>query len=387
MVNDTQQIPTGYKQTDVGVIPEDWEAKRFGDVGSIKTCRRVYNHETKETGTVPFYKIGTFGEEADAYISKSLYESYKKRFPFPKKSDILISASGTIGRTVVYNGEISYFQDSNIIWIDNDEKLVSNDYLHHIIRVTKFNTEGGTIQRLYNSILSDKEFICPPKLEQSFIARALSDIDSLISKLNQLIQKKKNIKQGAMQELLTGKRRLPGFSGEWEDTTLGNVVDMRKGQLITSNTIKHGNVPVIAGGKTPAYYHNKANRLGKTITVSASGASAGYVWIHSSPIFASDCSTIEESSNYSIGFIYYWMKLMQEEIYYLQTGGAQPHIHPSDLNPMPILIPSIEEQMAVEQVLSDMDTEVDNLVNKNLKYKKLKQGMMQQLLTGKIRLI
>jgi type I restriction enzyme S subunit len=190
-----------------------------------------------------------------------------------------------------------------------------------------------------------------------------------------------------MQQLLTGKKRLPGFSGEWKIKKLGDVVEIKKGQLITDNTRVEGNIPVIAGGKIPAYYHNKANRNGKTITISGSGASAGFVSFHNGPIFASDCSTIEDSKRYSIGFIYFILQLFQNKIYKMQTGGAQPHIHPNDLKPIVISIPNYPEQTSIANILSDMDSEIEKLEQKRDKYISLKQGMMQQLLTGKIRLV
>jgi len=202
----------------------------------------------------------------------------------------------------------------------------------------------------------------------------------LISSLEKLIAKKRNIKQGAMQKLLQPKEG-------WEVKKLGEVCEIRKGQLITDSTRVDGYIPVIAGGKKPAYFHNKPNRIGKTITISGSGASAGYIAFHDYPIFASDCSTIEESENYSIEFLYYLMQLLQEKIYKMQTGGAQPHIHPSDLNPIVIPFPKKAEQTRIATILSDMDTEISALETKLEKYKKVRLGMMQNLLTGKIRLI
>ena len=151
-----------YKESEIGVLPLDWEVKTLGDVGEVKMCRRVFNQETKLEGVIPFYKIGTFGKEADAYISQELYDNYRQRFSFPKTGDVLISAAGTIGRTMVYDGEPAYYQDSNIVWIDNKEGLVLNKYLYYVLQVAKYNTEGGTIQRLYNSILKNTKFICPP---------------------------------------------------------------------------------------------------------------------------------------------------------------------------------------------------------------------------------
>ena len=146
----------------------------------------------------------------------------------------------------------------------------------------------------------------PPSLpEQRAIAAALSDVDGLLGGLDRLIAKKRDLKQAAMQQLLTGQTRLPGFHGEWEVKRLGDVVQIKKGQLITSSTLKPGDIPVIAGGKQPAYFHASANRFGRTITISASGASAGYVALYDEPIFASDCSTISESESYCLDFIFY----------------------------------------------------------------------------------
>jgi len=170
---------------------------------------------------------------------------------------------------------------------------------------------------------------------------------------------------------------------DWEVKTLGEVCEIRKGQLITEETRTLGLIPVIAGGKKPAYYHNKSNRLGRTITVSGSGANAGYVSFHNYPIFASDCSTIEDSKSFSIDFIFYFLQLSQERIYKLQTGGAQPHIHPSDLYPLVIYIPTLAEQTAIANALSDTDGLITGLEKLIAKKRNIKQGAMQQLLQPK----
>ena len=233
------------------------------------------------------------------------------------------------------------------------------------------------------------EIPCPPQIaEQRAIAKVLSDVDGLINALDALIAKKRAIKQATMQQLLTGKTRLPGFSGAWQTKRLGaSITKIQKGSLITEKSVVPGVIPVIAGGQKPAYYHNTANRTGKTITVSASGAYAGFVALYNQPIFASDCSTISESSRYSIDFIYYYLVFNQNVIYNAQTGGAQPHIHPVDLMPLMVDLPELPEQRAIATVLSDMDAEIAALEHRRDKTIAIKQGMMQQLLTGKVRLL
>lgn len=190
--------------------PKDgWEVMTLGNIGEIKMCKRVFSYQTSQAENIPFYKIGTFGKTPDSFISHQLYLEYRLKYPFPKKGDILISASGTIGRTVVFDGKDSYFQDSNIIWLENSEKLLSNKLLFYIYQVVKYNTEGGTIQRLYNDIIKKTKIVIPiSTTEQTRIATILSDMDTEIENLEDRLHKYKQIKQGMMQQLLTGKIRL-----------------------------------------------------------------------------------------------------------------------------------------------------------------------------------
>jgi type I restriction enzyme S subunit len=192
----------------LGWIPREWEDKELGDVGEVRMCRRVFNYETSDQGDIPFYKIGTFGKQPDAYISKELYDSYRQHFSFPKKGDILISAAGTIGRTIIYDGTPSYFQDSNIVWIENNGDLISNEFLFHVFQIVEYKTEGGTIQRLYNSILKSANFPCPPKPEQQLITERLKAIDNKLQTEQTYLQKMQQLKKGLMEDLLSGRKRV-----------------------------------------------------------------------------------------------------------------------------------------------------------------------------------
>ena len=195
-------VKKGYKQTEVGVIPEDWECVRIKDVATISMCKRIFANQTNTIGDVPFYKIGTFGKEADAYISNKLYVEFRYKFSFPQKGDILISAAGTLGRTVRYDGEKAYFQDSNIVWLDINKTRLCNEYLNQYYKVIKWaSSEGSTIARLYNGIIYATYIPLPPLPEQHRIAKALSDMDSLISSLEKLIAKYKSIKAACLQQM------------------------------------------------------------------------------------------------------------------------------------------------------------------------------------------
>ena len=156
----------------------------LGDVGSICMCKRILKSQTNTASGVPFYKIGTFGKEADAYISQETFDEYRSRYNFPKKGDVLISAAGTIGRTVVYDGKPAYFQDSNIVWIDNDESIVLNSYLRYCYELKPWKaSEGGTIPRLYNDNIAKAVIAVPPIEEQKRIVSILDRFDAICNDL------------------------------------------------------------------------------------------------------------------------------------------------------------------------------------------------------------
>ena len=158
-----------------------WEQRKLGEVGSVSMCRRIFKEQTSESGDIPFYKIGTFGGEADAFISKELFEEYKAKYPYPKKGDILISASGSIGRTVEFTGGNEYFQDSNIVWLNHDEHL-DNSFLKCFYSVVKWaGIEGSTIKRLYNNNILNTVITLPSVAEQQKIGQYFSTLDRLIT--------------------------------------------------------------------------------------------------------------------------------------------------------------------------------------------------------------
>ena len=157
--------------------------KKISEIGQICMCKRIMKDQTHKQGEIPFYKIGTFGGTADAYISRELFEDYRARFKFPKKGDLLISAAGTIGKTVVFDGKDSYFQDSNIVWVDNDETIVTNRYLYHIYKIINWKTDGGTIRRLYNDNLRNTIIPVPSMEEQSRIVSILDRFEALTTDL------------------------------------------------------------------------------------------------------------------------------------------------------------------------------------------------------------
>lgn len=388
-----------YKQTEIGVIPEDWEVKELGEIGEVKMCKRIFNNETFSNGDIPFFKIGTFGKTPDAFITKEKYIEFKSKFSFPKKGEVLISAAGTIGRTVVYNGLDSYFQDSNIVWISNDETLTLNSYLKYVLKIVQYNTEGGTIQRLYNSILKSAKYANPPLPEQEKIAEALSDADAWISSLEQLLAKKRLIKQGAMQKLLTQKEG-------WEEKKLGEVVKIAKsgGTPLSSNkTYYGGNIPFLSisdmteQGKflrttektiTEEGLVNSASWLvPKDSIIYSMYASVGLVSINKIDLATSQAVlNLILKEDYDLEFFYYYLSSLQQSVLKYVGEGTQKNLNAQAVKNFDLKIPSLQEQTRIATILSDMDSELDALEAQLAKARQLKQGMMQVLLTGKVRL-
>ena len=178
-----------------------WEQRKLGEIGSVSMCRRIFKEQTSETGDIPFYKIGTFGAEPDAFISRELFEEYKSKYPYPKKGDILISASGSIGRTVEFAGNNEYFQDSNIVWLSHDERL-SNSFLKCFYSVVKWaGIEGSTIKRLYNDNILNTVICMPSVPEQEHIGLFFENLDNLITLHQRELEKLQNIKKSMLEKM------------------------------------------------------------------------------------------------------------------------------------------------------------------------------------------
>ena len=387
---------TGYKKTEVGVIPEMWEVASLNMLTSRATGVWGSNvQDERHSHRVEIIRAGDISQDgrltstAIRYITPKELEKAKCSF-----DDLVITTSGNgLGKLWWCDGRENTAASNFVRVLHPFPSKVNGQFLAYALRTNegirqlKEHTATSAYPNLRPTYFSTKWVPLPHLAEQIAIATALSDVDGLLGGLDRLIAKKCDLKQAAMQELLSGKTRLPGFIDEWEVRRLGDLVQIEKGQLITRNTLLPGGIPVIAGGKKPAYHHAVANRIGRTITISASGANAGYVALYSDPIFASDCSTISESDQYCLDFVYYQLLRVQQEIYKMQTGGAQPHIHAKDLNPMTFSFPDLTEQTAIAEVLIDLDAEVAGLEARREKTQALKQGMMQELLSGRIRLL
>jgi len=208
---------------------DDWGERKLGDLGSVAMNKRIFKEQTSDVGDIPFYKIGTFGGTPDAFISRDIFEEYKSKYQYPEVGDILISASGSIGRTVVYQGYDEYFQDSNIVWLKHDQQL-DNSFLKQFYSIVKWQgLEGSTIKRLYNKNILETKITLPSPAEQAQLGTFFKQLDNTIDLHQRKLDLLKEQKKGYLQKMFpkNGAKvpgwRFAGFADDWEQRKFGEL--------------------------------------------------------------------------------------------------------------------------------------------------------------------
>ncbi|MFP6077377.1 restriction endonuclease subunit S [Helicobacter pylori] len=402
---------------DALTTPSNWQRVRLGDIGKPCMCKRVMKHQTTRHGEIPFYKIGTFGNTADAFISKKLFLEYKTKYSFPKKGDILISASGTIGRAVIYDGKPAYFQDSNIVWIDNDETLVKNDFLFYAYSNVKWDTEHTIILRLYNDNFRNTLIPLPPLNEQIAIANVLSDVDHYLYSLRALILKKESVKKALSFELLSQRKRLKGFNQAWQRVRLGDITTSFTKQTgfdysasIKPTLIKEqlpNYIPFIQNKDFSGHYINYKtdyfipNEIAirfpqillneKCLLISISGAIGNVaVFNHSQDAFIGGAiAVLKFKEKKSLDFVMHFLMSASGQKSLLNIVKASSHksIILADLRDLLIPLPPLNEQIAIANILSDLDHEIISLKNKKRQFENIKKALNHDLMSAKIRVL
>ncbi|MEG4595180.1 restriction endonuclease subunit S [Microcoleus sp. F8_C2] len=412
-----RNIPEGYKQTDAGVIPHDWMVKKLGEIGKLKNG---INKAKEEFGFgYPFVNLlDIFGcASLSENLSFGLINStQQERSKYDlKKGDVLFVRSSVkpegVGLTSVitedlkdsvYSGFLIRFRDFDLLYFGYKKYCFYEEgFRKRLIDNSTVSANTNINQDALKSLV----FAYPSTTEeQKAIAQALSDVDATIAELDRLITKKHNIKQGAMQQLLTGKKRLPTFSGEWEVKKLGEI-----GQVVTGNTPPTKDPKNYADEflfVSPADLGNHKFIINTEKKLSLKGFNLSRKFPKSSILFTCigstigkiGISTIELTSNqqinaifpnksYSAHYLYYSLSYSVPIIKASASEQAVPLINKTDFESILIILPSIAEQKAIAQILSDMDAEIEALEQKRDKYKAIKQGMMQELLTGRTRLV
>jgi len=390
------ELRPGYKLTEVGVIPADWKCVKIGDkalkVGSGITPTggaRVYRASGR-----PFIRSQNVGWghlllDDVAFIDDETHDSF--RGTEIESGDVLLNITGaSIGRSAVADWRISGGNvNQHVCIVRPSQSSLDSHFLNYFLisnfgqrQIASFQA-GGNREGLNFAQIRSFALVLPPPREQKAIVGALSHVDALIESLDSLVTKKRDIKQATMQRLLAGSKRLPGFSGEWVVRRLGELLQVRHGKSQRSIEVRDGKYPILATGgeigRTNAYLYDKPSVLiGRKGTIDRPQ-------YRCEPFWTVDTLFYTEIGNAAFPkFLFYKFTHIDWRTY--NEASGVPSLNASTIENIEITCPSLDEQKAIASILSDMDAEIVALEQKRDKIRALKQGMMQDLLTGRIRL-
>ena len=387
-------MKNGYKQTEIGFIPEDWNCAAAKYLMRIETGSRNTEHKT-DAGKYPFFVRSQKIEHIDTYH----YDC-----------EAVLTAGDGVGTGKVFHHYIGKFDAHQRVYVMSDFKGITGRFFYNYFsenfgnEVSKY-TAKSSVDSVRRDMIAEMLIPTPPIPEQERIAEALSDVDSMISSLEKLIEKKKAVKQGAMQELLTGKKRLPGFDGEWKSILLEDVCVFYNGGTpskkrsdwwngcipwISSSDLCENSITSVSINRyiTQDALDHSATRLCPKNAVSiVSRVGVGKVAVTPCELCTSQDFTTIVSSAHNPYFLAYMLVPIMKDMAMQAQGTSIKGVTVEDIAKIKISTPSIKEQNQIVSILSDMDNEIETLEQKLAKTRQVKQGMMQQLLTGKIRLV
>ena len=385
---------TTYKQTELGLIPDDWEVKKLGEIGNIITG------STPSTTNLEYYKNGTFDFIGPADLNSNKYiDNAEKKVTekglnvgrILKQKSVLVTCIGsTIGKIGINKNICITNQQINAIETDKN----NSDFIYYSIleRKGRLKLIAGeqAVPVLNKTEFSKFKIPVPPLPEQKKIADCLSTWDCAIEKQSALINALTDRKKALMQQLLTGKKRLPGFEGKWKEVKLGEICEIKKGSQINKIELSCNlGFPVINGGIEPSGYYDDWNVAENTITISEGGNSCGFInFIKEKFWSGGHCYTLQNLKiNINKIFLFYFLKNSENQIMKLRVGSGLPNIQQKDIKNFEILLPKIEEQTAIAEILATADRELQLQKEKLAQLQTQKKGLMQVLLTGKKRLL
>ena len=391
-----------FKADDGSQFP-DWEEKTLGDIGTAKMCKRVLKEQTSEKGDVPFYKIGTFGGTPDAFISRELYEELKAKYSFPRKGNILLSAAGTIGRTVVYDGQDAFFQDSNIVWLDNDDSVLDGFLLQFYNKTSWDNLEGGTIKRLYNGLFLSKVIHVPSLPEQQKIAEFLSTVDTVIEKQKETVSAWEERKKGVMQKLFSQEVRFKADDRsdfpDWEEKKFGDICApltygmntaavkydgenkyIRITDIDDESHLYKNNELVSPEGELDDKYLVSEN----DILLARTGASVGKSYLYDKKdgkLYYAGFLIKAHVKSENSKFIFY-QTLTDRYARWVQVTSmrsGQPGINANEYSEFMMYVPCLTEQQKIADCLSSLDEVIEKQKATLAAWEELKKGLLQQM--------
>ena len=389
----TELVPPGYKLTEVGVIPEEWVVKRLGNIATIKDG----THQTPKyvPSGIPFFSVEhvTSGDFKNTKFISEQEHHFLTRSSKIEKGDILMTRIGSIGdcKLIDWNVDASFYVSLALLKICHG---YSAAYLAHYSKSSSFQKEvelhslqSAIPKKINLGQISNIRILIPPLPEQRAIAADLSDVDALITALDQLIAKKRNLKQATMQQLLTGEMRLPGFCGEWVVKRLGDVCQIVTGKKDVNEGNPNGQFPFFTCSRSHTFSDSYSFDT-EAILIAGNGEVGNLHYINGKfEVYQRTYVLLA----FTIHVRYLWQQLstyLADSLGLGKIGSSIPYIKKENLVCFEFNSPrDPAEQTAIAAVLSDMDAELTALETRREKTRDLKQSMMQELLTGRIRLV
>ena len=363
-----------------------WKSKNLGSLGSVAMNKRIFKEETSETGEIPFYKIGTFGGEPDSFITREKFEDYKSKYPYPEIGDILISASGSIGRTVEYQGEDAYFQDSNIVWLKHDERL-DNSFLKQFYSIVKWEgIEGTTIKRLYNKNILETPITLPSPEEQSAIGFLFRTLDDLLAAYKDNLANYQDFKASMLARMFpkTGQIvpeiRLTRFEEEWKKIKLKEIVCEEKKGKAKADMVGTQSVYLDTGylnGGKKIMVDSPSDISIDDVIILWDGSQAGMIYYGFEGALGTTLKAYTISGNGA--FVYYQLKSHQKLIFEKYRTPNIPHVVKTFLAEFEISITSFQEQYVIASLFSNLDSLISSYQEKISQLETLKKKLLQDM--------
>lgn len=311
-------------------------------------CKRILVSQTNTEDGVPFYKIGTIGSTPDAYISKELFDDYKVKYNYPRKGEVMITCAGTVGKCVVYDGEDAYFQDSNIVWIDNPTQYISNGFLFHLLsKVDWRKLNSTTIIRIYNDDLRNLKMSYPRKEEQQKISHLLSLLDERIATQNKIIEKLQSLIKGLAVALTTKEKA---------NIAISQCLECHSSTLQESEVLSSGLCKVF-GANGLVGYKDVPQMNGDAILVIKDGSGVGTVsYAQGKFSVIGTLNYLTVIGNNDLRYLYFALSVFNFQPY--KTGMAIPHIYFKDYGKAKIYCPSLAEQKRVANALDKLESKL-----------------------------
>ena len=384
---------------------ENWEQRKLGELGTVQTCKRIFKEQTSEQGDIPFFKNGTIGLEPDSYISREVYEEFRRLYPYPEVGDTLISVVGSIGRTAEYTGKDEYFQDSNVVWLKTDGSI-NKKFLKISYQVIKWLIEGSTVKHLYNDNILRSEIVMPvSQIEQAKIAEFFEELDKLITLHQRKYDDTKLLKKYMLQKMFpqNGQKvpeiRFSGFTGDWEQRKLGDWGNFYYGRSCPKWSVtEDATIPCIRYGELYTKFGAKIDRVysytnmppenlrfskGTEVLIPRVGEDPmdynHCTWLSMQDVAIGEMISVFNTDNNPLFTATMFNATLQNEFAMRVEGGSVTNLYFEKLKNIDVSFPSIPEQEKIAAYFENFDHLITLHQQKCEELKKIKKFMLQKM--------